>query len=243
MKNLYKICGLYTECDFHYPVMTRRSEKYLCSEEHVPDISVPFLKEDMKNVLAENPTLSQDDCEIIATTRFFYMKLLNFDGFMLHSSAVVVDNKAYLFSAPSGTGKSTHTEQWLKLFGDRAYILNDDKPAILIKGNEVFAAGTPWSGKSDLNRNEILPLQGICVLSRSEDNWIKPLTGMQAIFGLLNQTLRPTQSEGMDKLMSLIDACITTVPVWQMGCNISTEAAKLSHAAMSGNTHDTALRS
>ena len=236
MKNLYKICGLYTECDFHYPVMTGRAEKYLCDEEHTPDITIPFLKEDMNGIRVENSELGPDDCEIIATTRFFYMNLLKFDGFMLHSSAVAVDGKAYLFSAPSGTGKSTHTEQWLKLFGDRAYILNDDKPGILVRDDGVFAAGTPWSGKSDLNKNEILPLAGICVLSRSKENWIKQISGMQAIYSLLNQTLRPTTSENMDKLMSLIDACINTVPVWQMGCNISTDAAKLSYTAMSRGT-------
>ncbi len=236
MKNLYKICGLYTECDFRYPIMTKRSEKYLCNEPHTPDIVVPFLKEDMDAVCKENPELPLDDQEIIATTRFFYMNLLKFDGFMLHSSAVAVNGKAYLFSAPSGTGKSTHTEQWLKLFGDEAYILNDDKPGILIRDGQVFAAGTPWSGKSDLNKNEVLPLQGICVLTRSPDNWIKPLEGMQAIFSILNQTLRPADGARMDKLMSLIDACINAVPVWQMGCNISTEAAKLSYTAMSRGT-------
>ena len=50
---------------------------------------------------------------------------------MLHSSAVVADGKAYLFTADSGTGKSTHTQLWPRMFGDRAYILNDDKPALL----------------------------------------------------------------------------------------------------------------
>lgn len=233
MKHLYKICGLYVECDFHYPTMTTRSEKYLCNEEHIPDIIIPYFDEQIQKMVEANPHLSPADCEIILTTKYFYMGLLDFDGFMLHSSAVVADDKAYLFSAPSGTGKSTHTEQWMKLFGDRAYILNDDKPGILVRDGAVFAAGSPWSGKSDLNKNAIVPLQGICILSRSEKNWIKPLPQMQAIYNLLNQTLRPTAPEQMDKLMCLLDSCMQTVPIWQMGCNISVEAAKCAYEAMS----------
>lgn len=233
MKHLYKICGLYVECDFHYPTMTARSKKYLCDTAHVPDLVIPYSGEQLQKMSAKNPHLSPSDCEVIFTTQYFYTKLLDFDGFMLHSSAVVVDDRAYLFSAPSGTGKSTHTEQWLRLFGDRAYILNDDKPGILVRDSAVFAAGSPWSGKSDLNQNAVVPLQGICVLSRSEENWIKPLPQRQAIYHLLNQTLRPTAPEQADRLMCLLDSCMRTVPVWQMGCNISPEAAKCAYGAMS----------
>ncbi len=233
MKHVYKICGLYVECDFHYHVMIRRSEKYLCSQEHTPQIIIPYFEEHIRKMTQDNPHLSAEECEIILTTTFFYRMLLDFDGFMLHSSAVVVDDRAYLFSAPSGTGKSTHTEQWLKLFGQKAYILNDDKPAILLRDGAVFAGGSPWSGKSDLNKNALVPLQGICILSRSETNWIKPLPQMQAIYHLLNQTLRPKEPEQMEKLMSLLDSCLQRVPVWQMGCNISTDAAKCAYEAMS----------
>lgn len=243
MKRLYKICGLYVACDFRYPAMTARSEKYLCDEEHTPDITVLHSEERLERMASENPHLSLADCEIILSTQAFYMQLLKFGGFMLHSSAVVLDGKAYLFSAPSGTGKSTHTSQWLKLFGDRAYILNDDKPGILVRDGAVFAAGSPWSGKSDLNRNAIVPLQGICVLSRAETNWIKPLPQMQAIYHLMNQTLRPTDPDQMNLLMTLLDSCLRAVPVWQMGCNISLDAAKCAYDTMCSNQRFECLRS
>lgn len=97
----------------------------------------------------ENPHLTLEQCEYIFAGSEFYRKLINLGGFMLHASAIVVDNKAYLFSAPSGTGKSTHTKLWQECFGDKAIIINDDKPAIRIEEGKCFAYGTPFSGKTD----------------------------------------------------------------------------------------------
>lgn len=235
MKNYYSICNLIVQCDFQYDIMTRRAEKYrITAKDGIqPDIMIPNDIQAVHNLAQENPHLSLPECEVIVTTRFFYRNLLKHNGFMLHSSAVVMDNKAYLFSAPSGTGKSTHTEQWLKLFGERAMILNDDKPAICVTPDKIVACGTPWSGKSDLNLNLSVPLQGICILSRSETNDIKPMEQSRAIYSIINQTLRPTSAEAYDKLLSLVDQVIQNIPVWQMGCNISTDAAQTAFDAMS----------
>lgn len=248
MTKVYSICNLIVQCDFRYDIMINRAEKYLLTsasremtsvedstlqDTKEPDIIIPFNEAAITKMAQENPHLSLAECEVINTCRLFYMTLLKFDGFMLHSSAVVVDDKAYLFSAPSGTGKSTHTEQWLKLFGDKAQILNDDKPAICIQNGSIYAYGTPWSGKSDLNLNLCVPLQGICVLGRSEENYIKPLEQGKAIYSIINQTLRPKSPEAYDKLLSLLDQVMNHVPVWQMGCNISPEAAQIAYDAMS----------
>ena len=90
-----------------------------------PDIVIRSSPE----ILREScPYLSLDDCEYICTGASFYTQLLLHNGIMLHSSCVVVDDKAYLFTARSGTGKSTHTRLWCQLFGDRAVMVNDDKP-------------------------------------------------------------------------------------------------------------------
>lgn len=225
----YIICGLKVECDFRYPTMTARAEKYRAGFTGEADITVPHTP-DISALKANNPALTEDDCEIITTAESFYNQLIPHGGFMLHASAVVLDNRAYLFSAPSGTGKSTHTSQWLKLFPD-AKILNDDKPAIMLDG--LTACGTPWSGKSDLNLNLNVPLQGICVLGRSERNFIQPLPADETIFALLNQTLRPTDESRMDALLSHIDRVVSSVKMWRMGCNISLEAAQTAFDAMS----------
>jgi len=191
MKKCYDICGLTVCADFQHKTMRTRSAKYEC-EDRVPDFTIPSVPESEYKRLMSNPGINEDSAENIFTADFFYTVLLRYGGFMLHSSAVEVDGRAYLFSAPSGTGKSTHTTQWLKLFGDRARIINDDKPAIRIIGGTVYAYGTPWSGKSDLNVNAAVPVQGICVLERSEKNFIKPLDEGTAVFSILNQTYDPS---------------------------------------------------
>lgn len=226
----YKICGLNVSCDFRYPTMTARAEKYRSDFTGDADITVPHMS-DISALKANNPALTEDDCEIITTAESFYESLIPRGGFMLHASAVVLDNRAYLFSAPSGTGKSTHTAQWLKLFPS-ARILNDDKPAIMLSDG-IFACGTPWSGKSDLNLNLTVPLQGICILERAEKNFIHPIAPDEAIFALLNQTIRPAAESRMNALLGHIDRVVTEVGIFRMGCNISLEAAQVAFNTMS----------
>ena len=229
----YRICGLRAECEFNFPTMTARAGKYLEEFSSTAEISVSCSEKYAELLKKNNPALSEDDCEIIGTAKSFYMQLLPHGGFMLHSSAVELDGRAYLFSAPSGTGKSTHTEQWLKLFGERARIINDDKPAICVVDRNILAYGTPWSGKSDLNINVGVPLQGICMLERSQETFIEPLPADKAVFSILNQTVRPPSESGMDCLLSLVDKVVSRIPVWRMGCNISTAAAQIAYDAMS----------
>lgn len=233
MMHSYKICGLIVNMDLKHSMIKDRAEKYLIDDVSDPDITIEEIEENIARLKGLASHLSDAECEVIYTTGVFYRKLLAFDGFMLHSSAVCVDNKAYLFSANSGTGKSTHTSQWIKLFGDKAYIINDDKPALMIEDGKVYVYGTPWSGKSDLNSNVRVPLQGICVLERSENNFIEPLDKGTAVYKIMNQTLRPPFESYMDKLLGLLDVVITQTPIWRMGCNISTEAAQMAYDAMS----------
>lgn len=228
----YKICGIAVECDFRYPTMTARAEKYLSMADE-PEIVIPFDEDGIRRLSSE-AGLDEDNCEIVLTAEQFYRRLPERSGFMLHSSAVILDGKAYLFSAPSGTGKSTHTALWREIFGERAVILNDDKPAIMLRKDGITACGTPWSGKSDLNINSEVPIQGICVLTRSGENYIRPLAANRAVYSLLDQTIRPEDADAMDALLSCIDRVAANIPVWQMGCNITPEAAKLAYKYMSG---------
>ncbi len=211
-----------------------QAEGYSCdfSEDEELFISIPeeFLQEQHKKY----PHLSVDECEYMWTGELFYNGVIELGGFMLHASAVVYEGKGYLFSAPSGTGKSTHTQLWLKAFGEEnAYILNDDKPLIRIEDGGVMVYGTPWSGKTDFNKNTGVPVQGICFLSRSEENRIKRLDKKSAVFHVLNQTIRPNKEESMEILLGHIDALISKTAVYEMGCNMSPDAAFTSYNEMS----------
>lgn len=202
------------------------------NEEQDIDIVIDVTEERIKSAMEEHPELQQDDWEYMLTGSDFYTQLIKFSGILLHSSCVVVDGYAYAFSADSGTGKSTHTQLWLKHFGDRAYILNDDKPAIRIIDNKVYACGTPWSGKYDYSTPKIVPLAGICFLERSDDNWIKKADTSKAVFNIFSQTVRRLGPNAMEKLFDVLEDIFSKVPIWELGCNISDDAVLTSYNAM-----------
>ncbi len=229
MKKYYKIAGLTVEMD-SFGKALRQAEPYADLAVEEPDVRIEKYTREFREKYSE---ASEEECEYIFSGMSFYKQLINFGGFMLHSSAVAVDGRAYLFTAPCGTGKSTHTSLYLKLFGERAFILNDDKPAIRFEDGSFFAYGTPWSGKHDKSSNARLPLAGICILSRSEKNEISRIYGKEAILGVYSQTLRPGSLKYMDKLLTSIDKLIKTVPIWHLRCNMDPDAARLSYSAMS----------
>lgn len=234
MPRYYKITGLTVEMDSFGRTVTQ-AEPYLCPAAK-PDIVISC---NWKGLKATQPHLSDEDCEYMVTGASFYRQLLDFDGMLLHASAVMMDGRAYLFSAPCGTGKSTHTALWRQVFGpDRARILNDDKPALRLENGMFYAYGTPWSGKTDQNINERVPLAGVCMLGRGETNSIKRFSGAAAIHALLEQTVRPSDPGLTGKLLELLDKLLTSVPVWKLQCNMEPEAALVSYRAMSGEGKD-----
>lgn len=197
---------------------------YLVEENGPADMTV---KCDPQRVLQNNPeTLTLDNAEYLATGSSFGKQLLYFDGFQLHSSAVMLDGKAYLFSAPSGTGKSTHTQKWCRLFG--AKLLNDDKPVLRLQEGQWIAYGTPWSGKHDLSTPAGVPLAGIAFLQRSEENSIRRLTPQEAVPMLISQTLLYLNQEQMILQLNLVDQLLRQIPVWLLQCRNDDEAAYLS---------------
>ena len=152
---------------------------------------------------------------------------------MLHGSAVAVDGACYVFCAKSGTGKSTHARLWRQLLGERAVMVNDDKPMVHIRPDgSADVYGTPWDGKHRLNTNTHVPLRAICILERSDLNTIRPITKSEAWPMLLQQFYRPYDAEAMEKTMDLIGRLQTKF--YRLGCNMELEAAELSYQTMKG---------
>ncbi|WP_456081899.1 hypothetical protein [Mediterraneibacter sp.] len=170
--------------------------------------------------------------ESLAVYRKLCEKMLENDCVLFHCSAVAVDGKAYLFAAKSGTGKSTHTRMWRKHFGERAVMINDDKPLLQVKENEIYVCGTPWCGKHGLQTNEKAPVQGICILRRGEENTIRKISPLDGYPDLYKQTYRPTDRKKMIKTLSLIKQLAERIPLYEMHCTISEEAAVMAWNAM-----------
>ena len=163
----------------------------------------------------------------------FYGQLLQFNGMLLHASAVAMDGKAYLFSGPSGMGKSTHTRLWQQVFGPAAQIFNDDKPALRLLDGRWYAYGTPWCGKDGINQNRKVPLGGICFLKRGEENRIRRLPAAEAVPLIYGQTMyRLRKPENALRLMSAVDALIRSIPIFELECRPDSESAILSNRTM-----------
>lgn len=229
----YKIAGCIVEYEPIYPLLKNQMEAYRIDEQKI-DMKLTITKEFCEIKQQENPHLTLEQCEYIYAGSQFYNKLINLGGFLLHASAVVVDNKAYLFSADSGTGKSTHTKLWQKCFGDKALIINDDKPAIKIENGICYAYGTPFSGKTDENLNMKVPLQAICLLERGKNNSIDLIPTKDALPLILKQTILPKNQDIINHLFDMLDVVLTKTPIYQMKCNISKEAALMAYDKMKG---------
>ena len=172
--------------------------------------------------------------ERAAIQRAFAEHLFDRGTLLTHGSAVAVDGAAYLFTARSGTGKSTHTRLWREVFGSRAIMINDDKPFLQLGPEGVLACGSPWSGKHGLDAPVALPLRGICLLTRGEENRICPLSPADALPMLLHQSYRPLDPGKADRFAALVDGLAHQVPLWKMQCTKTPEAALLAHRVMSG---------
>ena len=157
--------------------------------------------------------------------------LLERNVLLMHGSTVSVDGEAYLFTAACGTGKSTHTRLWREVFGQRAVMVNDDKPFLKVTDDGVLAYGSPWTGKHGLGSNVCVPLGGICILNRGADNVISRVDPKD-FADFLRHQIQPEEDE---RAGVLLDEVLRRVPVWAMACNKEPDAARISHRAMSGN--------
>ena len=216
-------------------------KKYLSNMR--PDVSVTVTPEDllfeqkMADIEADEEGLKRriftdPFLERASIQRKIAEELLKRNTLMLHGSTVAVDGAAYLFTAACGTGKSTHTRLWREVFGERAQMVNDDKPFLELEANSVIAHGSPWSGKHGLDTNISVPLKGICILRRGPENVIRPLAAEAAMDMLLHQSYLPEKNR--ERAAALAERLARTVPLWEMHCNKEPGAAIVAHRAMSG---------
>lgn len=180
-----------------------------------------------------DPRTKKDDVIYLETGWQFGFRLLAHDALFLHASAVEVDGRAYLFSADSGVGKSTHARLWQQLHGSKAIVLNDDKPALRCLDGVWYAYGTPWCGKDGINQNRRAPLAGICFLKRGDRNAIAPLSPAECIRRIMPQTIYQFgRKDTLITMLSHLDALLNRIPVFELECLPEEASARLSYETM-----------
>lgn len=156
------------------------------------------------------------------------------DIYLMHGSVLSLDGQGYLFTAPSGTGKSTHSRLWREYFGGRVCMVNDDKPFVCIRDQEMIAYGTPWNGKHNLSTNISVPVRGICYLRQAKENHIHRLSRWEGMQHLYAQLYRARGKEQMQKSLDFIDRILEIVPIYELSCNMEPEAVEVAYRGMTG---------
>lgn len=243
MTGVFKIADRAIQISSLYEKVQDLCRAYRCEEEpafHVlttrEDIEYERKRSQRERQMEGNAAWEPSDAylETLAVYRQIAEKMPDYDTILFHGSAVAVDGEAYLFTAKSGTGKSTHTRLWREMLGDRAVMVNDDKPLIRVNAAGAIVYGTPWDGKHHLSKNMAVPLKAICLLERAEQNAIRSATVREAYPMLLRQTFRPRSPEAMTKTLALIDRLAAGVKLYRLGCNMDPEAARVAYNAMKG---------
>lgn len=158
---------------------------------------------------------------------------------LVHGAAIQYGGRAYLFTAPSGTGKSTHIKLWRRYLGAAASVINGDKPLALVP-EALDAApivyGTPWSGKEGWQENTSAPLAGICLLSRAEPGAtrIDRISAADALDRIIRQVYLPPHALAAANALELLDALLARVPVYDLAVDMSEDAVRASFEALTG---------
>lgn len=234
-----KIAGIVVRIDNKYSLTEKICKDYIFNTESY-DLSVCASDAEINAEIIASSELygrkvSASHAESSCIYRNICLALPAFGAFVFHASAVECDKKTYLFSAPSGIGKSTHTNLWLEHFGDRARIINGDKPILRSIDGKIYVCGTPWCGKEGFYSNAVSPLHALCFLERGEKNEIHRIDAAEAVIRSASQILIPDTECGIDALFPLLEKMLTKTPSYLLRCNISDEAVTLAYTTMKDN--------
>ncbi len=235
MKGTYRFAGCCVQIDSVFAQVHELCAPYSCNEHPEYAVRTTPLDIEYERVKSDSEVrfegreprrVSDAYLETLAVYRKLADCLICENILLFHGSAIAVDGVGYLFTAKSGTGKSTHARLWRETFGSRAVMINDDKPLLKIEKQGVTVYGTPWDGKHRLSSNISAPLKAICILARGEQNSIRPVSAREAQPMLLQQSNRSSSPDKLKKTVLLTDALAHRVLLYKLYCNMTTDAVR-----------------
>lgn len=228
----YIIADLLVDISPKYEIFKNLLSKFQLFDEKnlkIPDFLLSVSDEKITNVhlnMVEGTKIGQTEEFLYSVA--FNRKIVSYGGIFIHSSAIIYKSKAYLFAAPSGVGKSTHTKLWKQIFGDDVQYINDDKPVIRQINGKWIAFGTPFDGGSGIANNISAPLGGIIFLERSEQNSIKKLEKTSEILKFLYfSTVRCLNDDKAEQMLKNFENLINSARFYLLRCNQTPFAAIL----------------
>ena len=181
---------------------------YLRSETEEERTLVQVCKKQIQNKVTSKVVLNSLGMEWLA---------IKAGGFILHASFININNKAILFTAPSGIGKSTQAELW-KLHRN-ADIINGDRAVVRLENDKTLACGLPFAGSSEYCKNATLPIEAIVYLEQAPETTISPLKGIQAFRKIWEQITVPVwDKEAVNKISEILSRVISEIPIYHLAC-------------------------
>ena len=165
-------------------------------------------REEIANSRNGRCKFSPDAMELGAIQRKIVSCLSSRGILLFHGSGICVDGRTYIFTAPSGTGKSTHSRLWRKLLRE--------------------------PGKEGLGCNMSAPVEAICCISQGTENIIREATPEEMYPVFYEQSFRPLDKEGTENHLHNLDVLTRSVRLYKLECNMSLDAARLSYETMAG---------
>lgn len=242
MNFIVKLADICIEINSVYPELKNFLKDYLVSDT-TPDFSITINEDE---ILAEREATSDKQfsstyLETLATLRKLAEILPSYNRILMHGASISYHGQAYLFTAPSGTGKSTHIRLWKKYLGDDVKIVNGDKPFISLDG-EPSIYGSPWAGKENWHRNCCMPLKGICFVQRGTENSIRNIEPFECLSLLFKQVYLPSSAKAAGLTLELVDALTKKVPLYLLTCDMSEEAVQCSFEGLTGLTYPSSTK-
>lgn len=224
------IADLVTELYPKYEETKRLAAPFLYDGSRKTDIVLTLSDETLNGFMrraAEGVTVEQ--MENFALCQQFNRSAIPFHAMLIHSSALVYGGKAYLFSAGSGVGKSTHTRLWQRVFGSRVHVFNDDKPVVRLYEDSVVACGTPFDGGSGIALNENYPLGAIVFLERGEDNAVRVPNNREILQKLYFQTLHLVNAQTAELMLDNFEQLLHRAKFFVLRCNMEEDAVRVAY--------------
>lgn len=211
-----------------YPYFSHFVREYTVTDAE-PELEIAVTDEEIlaEAATAGNGATAPAPLEAIALWRKFCHTLPGYGAFLLHAACLAVNGRGIMFSAPSGTGKSTHAAHWCSLLGKRCTVINGDKPILRRDGNRFLGYGTPFCGKEDQQENSSVPIHALFFLERGDEDRVLPLTPSEAFPLLFSAALAPKDSEELSLLLPLISELLFGISLYRIICTPRPEAAQL----------------
>lgn len=234
MSYIVKLAGMCIQLKSDTPELKDFFKDYMV-EGILPDFAVSWTEEEVRNEQNSCETqFSYSYLETLIALRKISEILPSHKRLLLHGACISYDDKAYLFTAPSGTGKSTHIRLWRRYLGDDVKIVNGDKPFVSLDESQPYIYGTPWAGKERWQRNCSQPLSAICFIQRGSHNTIRKISPPEALPLLFKQVYMPADPGAVGLTLELLDTLLKNVPLYLLECDISEDAVRCSFEAMTG---------